>query len=95
VIAADGPQHALDLIDGGVAPQLLFTDVVMPNMNGRVLAGRILEKQPGIKVLFTTGYLQGSALAEGVLDRGTPLLSKPFTIEQLASKVRNALDTPV
>jgi signal transduction histidine kinase/ActR/RegA family two-component response regulator len=95
VIAADGAQHALELIDGGVAPQLLFTDVVMPGMNGRVLAERIKEGQPGIKVLFTTGYLRGTTLEDDALDRGAPLLSKPFTIEQLASKVRDALQTPV
>jgi len=94
VIAADGPEHALGLVENGIAPQLLFTDVVMPGMSGRVLAERVKEKHPEIKVLFTTGYARGAALVEGEWDRRAPLLSKPFTIEQLAAKIRNALDTP-
>jgi signal transduction histidine kinase len=94
VIEADGPEHALGLVESGVAPHLLFTDVVMPGMSGRVLAERVRAKQPGVKVLFTTGYSRGAALADGALDRRLPLLPKPFTIEQLASKIRNTLDTP-
>jgi len=66
----------------------------MPGMSGRVLAERVKEKQPGIKVLFTTGYSRGAALMDGAWDRRAPLLSKPFTVEQLAAKIRNALDTP-
>jgi signal transduction histidine kinase len=94
VIAADGPEHALGLVESGIVPHLLFTDVVMPGMSGRALAERVKAKQPGIKVLFTTGYSRGAAVEDGALDRRIPLLSKPFTIEQLATKVRNALDTP-
>jgi signal transduction histidine kinase/CheY-like chemotaxis protein len=94
VIAADGAEHALALVESGVAPHLLFTDVVMPGMSGRVLAERVKAKLPAIKVLFTTGYSRGAALEDGTLDRRMPLLSKPFTIEQLATKIRNALDTP-
>jgi CheY-like chemotaxis protein len=71
---------------------LLLTDVVMPGMNGRVLAERIKQSQPRVKVLFTTGYSGGTALADGGLEAGVVLLSKPFTVEQLASKVRNALE---
>jgi signal transduction histidine kinase/ActR/RegA family two-component response regulator len=94
VIAADGPEHALGLVESGIAPHLLFTDVVMPGMSGRVLAERVKAKLPGIKVLFTTGYSRGAALEDGTVDRRMPLLSKPFTIEQLATKIRHALDTP-
>ena len=63
-------------------------------MSGRSLAERIQERQPGIKVLFTTGYARGSALGDGVLDRESALISKPFTIDQLAAKVRSSLDEP-
>jgi signal transduction histidine kinase/CheY-like chemotaxis protein len=94
VIAADGPEHALGLVESGIAPHLLFTDVVMPGMSGRVLAERVKAKLPDIKVLFTTGYSRAAALEDGTLDRRMALLSKPFTIEQLATKIRNALDTP-
>jgi signal transduction histidine kinase/ActR/RegA family two-component response regulator len=95
VIAASGPEQAIDLFNAGTAPHLLFTDVVMPGMNGRALADRIKEKRPDIKVLYTTGYTRGAALYDGILDRGAPFLPKPFTVEQLAAKVRSTLDAPV
>jgi signal transduction histidine kinase/CheY-like chemotaxis protein len=94
VIAAHGPEHALGLVESGVAPHLLFTDVVMPGMSGRVLAERVKERQPAIKVLFTTGYSRGTALVDDAGDRRAPLLCKPFTVEQLAVKIRSALDSP-
>jgi len=90
VIAAHGPEHALGLVESGVAPHLLFTDVVMPGMSGRVLAERVKERQPAIKVLFTTGYSRGTALVDDAGDRRAPLLCKPFTVEQLAVKIRSA-----
>jgi signal transduction histidine kinase/CheY-like chemotaxis protein len=95
VIAAADPEQALDLASSGSVLHLLFTDVVMPGMNGRALADRIKEQRPEIKVLFTTGYTQGAALYDGVLDRGAALLPKPFTVDQLAAKVRSTLDAVV
>jgi CheY-like chemotaxis protein len=95
VLAASGPEQAIDLLNGGTAPHLLFTDVVMPGMNGPALADRIKEKRPDIKVLYTTGYTRGAALYDGILDRGAPFLPKPFTVEQLAAKVRGTLDEPL
>jgi signal transduction histidine kinase len=91
VIAAAGAEEALDLVAGGARPHLLFTDIVMPGMNGRVLAERMKAQRPAIRILFTTGYTPG---IEGTLERGAGFLAKPFTIEQLAAKVRNALDVP-
>jgi signal transduction histidine kinase len=95
VVAASGPEQAIDLLEGGAAPQLLFTDVVMPGMNGRALADRIKHKRPDIKVLYTTGYMRGAALYDGILDRGAAFLPKPFTVDQLAAKIRSTLDGPV
>jgi signal transduction histidine kinase len=89
VIAAAGPEEALELVAGGARPHLLFTDVVMPGMNGRVLAERITALQPAIRTIFTTGYTRG---IDGTLERSAAFLAKPFTIEQLAAKVRSALD---
>jgi signal transduction histidine kinase len=89
VICASGPEHALDLVNAGAAPHLLFTDVVMPGMNGRVLADRIKERRPAIKVVFTTG--SGVAALE---DRVAAFLPKPFTLDQLAAKIRATLDAP-
>ena len=93
VVEAASPGEALRIIEAGHPVLLLFTDVVMPGMNGRQLADAVLAKRPGLKVLYTTGYTRNAVVHNGVLDPGTNLLVKPFTIEQLAAKVRQALDS--
>ena len=92
VVEAAGAKEALKKIEGGLAPDLLFTDVVMPGLTGRELAAELLKRYPGIKVLFTTGYTRNAIVHNGVLDAGTHLISKPFNIEELALKVRTLLD---
>ena len=74
---------------------LLFTDVVMPDMSGRELADRAREKRPDLKVLYTTGYTRNAIVHNGMLDPGTNLLTKPFSIEELAAKVRKILDDAI
>ena len=71
---------------------LLFTDVVMPGMNGRKLADEACRRRPGLKVLFTTGYTRNAVVHNGVLDAGVHLIGKPFTLDELASRVREVLD---
>ena len=71
---------------------LLFTDVVMPDVNGRQLADEACRRRPDLKVLFTTGYTRNAIVHNGVLDPGVDLIGKPFTIEQLADKIRAVLD---
>ena len=71
---------------------LLLTDVVMPGMNGRVLAEQLSIRQPGLKVLFMSGYTDSFIAGHGVLQEGTNLLHKPFTEEILISNVRGVLD---
>ena len=71
---------------------LLLTDVVMPGMNGRVLAEQLSMRQPGLKVLFMSGYTDSFIAGHGVLEKGTNLLHKPFTEEVFISKVREVLD---
>jgi signal transduction histidine kinase/ActR/RegA family two-component response regulator len=99
VIAATGPEHALELLNQGAQADLLFTDVVMPGMDGRALAHRVKDKCPDIKVLFTTGYIPGAPLYDVIAASGAALLPKPFTVEQLAAQIRGTLDlrseTPV
>jgi PAS domain S-box-containing protein len=70
---------------------LLLTDVVMPGMNGRVLAEQLLPKRPGLKVLYMSGYTDSFIAGHGVLEEGTHLLHKPFTEDVLISKVREVL----
>lgn len=87
--ARNGPQ-ALELIDAGVRPDLLFTDMVMPDMTGRELAVIARERLPGLKVLFTSGYTRESIDAP---EPGLAVLPKPFDLRRLAEQVRAALDS--
>jgi FixJ family two-component response regulator len=61
-------------------------------MNGRVLAEQLCPRQPGLKVLYMSGYTDSFIAGHGVLDAGTQLLHKPFTEEVLIRKVREVLD---
>jgi signal transduction histidine kinase/CheY-like chemotaxis protein len=71
---------------------LLFTDVVMPEMNGRRLADEARKLRADLKILYTTGYTRNAVVHNGMLDAGVAFLPKPFTIAQLAWKVREVLD---
>jgi len=92
VLEADGAAAALKILDAHPEISLLFTDVVMPDVNGRKLAEEALRRRPGLKVLFTTGYTRNAVVHNGVLDVGVHLIGKPFTLEDLAVRVREALD---
>lgn len=92
VIEAGRPSEAIKVLEGDDRLDLLFSDVVMPEMSGRELANVARKLRPGLKVLFTTGYTRNAIVHNGVLDSDTKLLSKPFSIEELASKVREILD---
>ena len=94
VLEADGAMAALRLLDAHPEIALLFTDVVMPEVNGRKLADEARRRRPDLKVLFTTGYTRNAVVHNGVLDPGVELIGKPFTVEELAGKVREVLDAP-
>lgn len=90
--ADDGPQ-VLSILDGMPDIDLLVSDVVLPGgMNGLQIAEAIRKLRPRIKVLFTSGYAQSAIVHHGRLDEGIELLTKPFTREALARRVREVLD---
>jgi CheY-like chemotaxis protein len=91
VLAAEGAATALALLDSHPDIALLFTDVVMPEVNGRQLADEALKRRPDLKVLFTTGYSRNALEHDGVLDPSVHLIGKPFTLEELAVRVRAVL----
>jgi signal transduction histidine kinase len=92
VLQASNAAGALAILDQEPNIKLLFTDVVMPDVNGKKLAEEALRRWPGLKVLFTTGYTANAVVHGGVLDPGVQFISKPFTLDQLAAKVRSVLD---
>lgn len=92
VLKAPNPDAALVIVEAGIPIDLLFTDVVMPGtMKSTELAKRAKERQPDIAVLYTSGYTENSIVHGGRLDAGVELLSKPYTREALARKVRHVL----
>ncbi len=93
VLSAPSGEAALEIATrhSGIF-DLLLTDVIMPGMNGRVLAEQLSMRQPGLKVLFMSGYTDSFIAGHGVLQKGTNLLHKPFTEEVFINKVREVLD---
>jgi len=92
VLSAATPGEALGLIrENPTEIHLFITDVVMPEMNGRELAERILEIRPTIKHLFMSGYTANVIAHQGVLDEGINFIQKPFMLKDLAVKIREIL----
>ena len=92
VLKAHDAQSAFAIVNSGIQIDLLFTDVVMPGaMRSTELARKAKALFPGMAVLYTSGYTENSIVHGGRLDTGVELLSKPYTREALARKVRHVL----
>ncbi|HEY3636505.1 MAG TPA: response regulator [Rhizomicrobium sp.] len=92
VLKAKDADNALAILESGVHIDLLFTDVIMPGkLRSPELARKARERIPGIRVLFTSGYTENAIVHGGRLDEGVDLLSKPYSREKLARKLRHAL----
>jgi two-component system, cell cycle sensor histidine kinase and response regulator CckA len=95
VLHAESPRQAQETAkSSGGAIHLLVTDIIMPGMNGRLLAEKLRSTRPQMKVLFISGYAGDMVLQHGQLEGGMGFLPKPFSPETLGHKVREVLDRP-
>ena len=92
VVHASNGEEALRKLANKPAVTLMFTDIVMPGISGRKLADEAKARYPELKVLYTTGYTQNAIVHNGVLDADARLLLKPYSIDDLARKIRAVLD---
>ena len=92
VLTASGKDQALQQVRAYHENiDLLLTDVVMPDMNGKELSERIMALKPGLKYLYMSGYPADVIARQGILDEGIQFISKPFSLKDLAAKVREVL----
>jgi CheY-like chemotaxis protein len=93
VLEASDGQDAIRVAAEHPGPiHLLLTDVVMPGMSGPQVAEKLLERNPTLKILFTSGYAEDAIDSHGVLSPGAAFLGKPFSAAELAGKLRELLD---
>jgi CheY-like chemotaxis protein len=91
VKAADG-LSGLKLLQSDMRVDLLVSDVGLPGLNGRQLADAARQLRPDLKVLFMTGYAENATLANGFLDPGMEMITKPFAVEALATRIRDMIE---
>ena len=91
LLAENGAEALALLASNNGAVDLLLTDVVMPDMNGRDLFAKVSERYPDMRVLYMSGYTNEVINQRGVLDEGVSFIQKPFTVQGLEAKVREVL----
>jgi CheY-like chemotaxis protein len=90
-LEADDAEAALRIIDSDQPIDLLVSDIGLPGMNGCAMAGAARKRRPGLKVLLMTGYASEAAAADGFMEPGMQLITKPFTVELLARRIGDML----
>lgn len=95
ILPAATPSEALRLVQTHEGPiDLLISDVIMPAMNGKDLSDQLKQIKPGIKCLFMSGYTADIIAKHGMLDEAIHFIQKPFSIPEMATKIRGLLDEP-
>jgi len=95
VVEAENGPRALEILDGGVDLDLLFTDVVMPGgISGTMLAEQARQRRPELRVIVTSGYSDEVVQQDGFALYGVRLLSKPYTLQEMACTLREVLEAP-
>jgi len=95
VLTADSGEHALTLYRNQHEPlEMLITDVVAPGMSGPMLADKLSELQPDLKVLYISGYDNTHVVQTYVVEKGHELLAKPFAVDELKAKISELLHRP-
>jgi CheY-like chemotaxis protein len=89
--AADGPS-GLAILQSSQRIDLLITDIGLPGLNGRQLADGARARRASLKVLFMTGYAEGAATANGFLEPGMELITKPFAMDALTTRIRKMIE---
>ena len=89
--AEDGPS-GLTLLESAARVDLLVTDIGLPGLNGRQVADAARARMPDLKVLFMTGYAENAAVASGFLEPGMSMITKPFAMESLATRIRTIIE---
>jgi PAS domain S-box-containing protein len=93
ILTADNGRECLEKLDGlDKSIDLLLTDIIMPDMNGKELYTRVAERYPGLKVIYMSGYTDDIIAHQGVVAGDVPFLQKPFSVRDVAVKVRRVLD---
>jgi DNA-binding response OmpR family regulator len=88
--AGDG-QSGLQMLQSDRRIDLLITDIGLPGLNGRQMTDAARVKRPDLRVLFMTGYAESAALANGFLEPGMEMVTKPFAMEALAARIRSMI----
>jgi CheY-like chemotaxis protein len=91
VLEAIDSKTAIPIFESDQRIDLLVSDVGLPGLNGRQLAEIARQQRPGLRVLFMTGYTKAAAMRGGFLDPGMEMITKPFTVDALATRVREML----